>query len=44
VTAKNTDHLVLTLSLPTSADNTFQKQTSALSVSFTGSQKTGTNR
>ena len=42
--AKGTDHLVLTLSLPASADNTFQKQTSTLSVSFTGSQKTGTNR
>jgi len=44
LTAKGTDHLVLTLSLPGTADNTFQNKTSALSVSFTGSQKTGTNR
>jgi hypothetical protein len=42
--AKGTDHLVVTLSLPTTADNNFQNKTSALSVSFTGSQKTGTNR
>ena len=39
-----TDHLVVTLTLPTSADNTFQGKTSALSVSFTGTQQTGTNR
>ena len=38
------DHLVVTLSLPIGADNTFQGKTSALSVSFTGTQKTGTNR
>jgi hypothetical protein len=38
------DHLVVTLTLPTSADNTFQGKTSALSVSFTGTQKTGTSR
>ncbi len=38
------DHLVVTLTLPTSADNTFQGKTSALSLSFTGTQKTGTNR
>jgi hypothetical protein len=38
------DHLVVTLTLPTSADNTFQGRTSALSVSFTGTQKTGTSR
>ena len=43
-TAKATDHLVLTLSLPGTADNTFQNKTSALSISFTGSQKTGTAR
>jgi hypothetical protein len=42
--AGGTDHLVVTLTLPTSADNTFQGKTSALSVSFTGTQKTGTNR
>jgi hypothetical protein len=42
--ANATDHLVVTLSLPTSADNTFQGKTSALSISFTGTQKTGTSR
>jgi hypothetical protein len=42
--AGGTDHLVVTLTLPASADNTFQGKTSALSVSFTGAQKTGTNR
>ena len=43
-TANATDHLVVTLTLPAGADNTFQGKTSALSVSFTGAQKTGTNR
>jgi camelysin-like metallo-endopeptidase len=38
------DHLVVTLSLPAGAGNEFQGKTSALAVSFTGSQKTGTNR
>jgi Camelysin metallo-endopeptidase len=38
------DHLVVTLSLPTTAGNEFQGKTSALTVAFTGSQKTGTNR
>ncbi len=42
--AKGTDQLLLTLSLPGTADNTFQGKTSALSVQFNGSQKTGTNR
>jgi hypothetical protein len=42
--AGGTDHLVVTLTLPAGADNTFQGKTSALSVSFTGAQKTGTNR
>jgi hypothetical protein len=42
--AKGVDHLVVTLTLPTSADNTFQTKTSALAVNFTGTQKTGTNR
>jgi len=44
LTAGGTDHLVVTLSLPTSADNTFQGKTSALAVSFTGTQQTGTAR
>ena len=42
--AGGTDHLVVTLTLPAGADNTFQGKTSALSISFTGTQKTGTNR
>jgi hypothetical protein len=44
LTAKGTDRLVVTLTLPTSADNTFQGKTTALSISFAGTQKTGTNR
>jgi hypothetical protein len=42
--ANAADHLVLTLTLPAGADNSFQGKTSALSVTFTGTQKTGTNR
>ncbi len=38
------DHLVVTLTLPASAGNTFQGKSSALSVSFTGTQRSGTNR
>ena len=38
------DRLVVTLTLPAGAGNEFQGKTSALSLSFTGSQKTGTNR
>jgi hypothetical protein len=41
---RGTDHLVVTLSLPTGAGNEFQGKTSALSLSFTGTQKTGANR
>ncbi|MCZ2810061.1 TasA family protein [Modestobacter sp. VKM Ac-2979] len=41
---KGSDHLVVTLSLPTTADNTFQGKTSTLALSFTGTQQTGTNR
>jgi len=39
-----TDYLTFTISLPTSADNTFQGQTAALSLTFTGTQRTGTAR
>jgi hypothetical protein len=39
-----TDHLTFTVSLPTSADNTFQGETAELSLTFTGSQRTGTAR
>lgn len=41
---QGTDHLVVTLSLPESAGNDFQAKTSALSLSFTGTQQTGTDR
>ncbi|QXG75330.1 hypothetical protein KUM42_16070 [Modestobacter sp. L9-4] len=42
--ARSTDHLLITVALPTTADNAFQNKSSALSISFTGTQKTGTNR
>jgi hypothetical protein len=38
------DYLVVTLSLPSTAGNTFQGLANTLSISFTGSQATGTNR
>ena len=41
---KGNDHLVITLSLPVNAGNEFQGKTSSLSISFTGTQKTGTDR
>lgn len=39
LSASGTDHLLVTLSLPTSADNTFQSLTSTLSYTFTGTQR-----
>jgi hypothetical protein len=42
--AGGTDHLVFTISLPTSADNTFQGKSASLSLSFTGVQRSGTAR
>jgi len=42
--AGSTDFLALTISLPSSADNTFQGKTAALSLTFTGTQRTGTTR
>ena len=39
-----TDYLAITISLPTSADNTFQGKSAALSLTFTGTQRTGTAR
>ena len=42
--AQGTDHLAYTISLPTTADNTFQGQSAALSLTFTGTQLTGTAR
>jgi predicted ribosomally synthesized peptide with SipW-like signal peptide len=39
-----TDHLRVTLSLPTTADNTFQGKSSTISYTFTATQRAGTNR
>ncbi len=39
-----TDHLTFAISLPASADNTFQGKSAALSLVFTGTQRTGTAR
>lgn len=39
LTASGTDHLLVTLTLPSSADNTFQSLTSTLSYTFTGTQR-----
>jgi hypothetical protein len=39
-----TDYLAYTISLPTTAGNTFQGQTAALALVFCGSQLTGTTR
>ena len=39
-----TDHLRVTLTLPSSADNTFQNKTSTISYVFTGTQLAATNR
>lgn len=44
VTAGSTDNLKVTLSLPTSADNTFQNLSTAIDYTFTASQRTGTNK
>jgi camelysin-like metallo-endopeptidase len=35
------DHLIFSISLPTSADNTFQGKSATLSLVFTGTQRTG---
>jgi hypothetical protein len=42
--AGGTDYLAFTISLPASADNTFQGKSAALSLTFTGTQRTGTAR
>jgi Camelysin metallo-endopeptidase len=39
-----TDYLLYTVSLPNSADNTFQGKTAALSLTFTATQATGSAR
>ncbi|WP_336854409.1 TasA family protein [Sinomonas albida] len=44
VTAGHADNLRVTLTLPTSADNTFQGTSSTVGFSFTGTQRSGTNQ
>jgi hypothetical protein len=44
LTAGGVDHLVVTLSLPTSAGNTFQGLSNSLAITFTGTQASGTAR
>ena len=39
-----TDYLTFAISLPTSADDSFQGKSAALSLTFTGTQRTGTAR
>jgi hypothetical protein len=39
-----TDYLTFTISLPTTADNTFQGKSAGLSLSFTGAQRPGSAR
>jgi len=43
-TGGNTDHLRLTLTLPSTADNTFQNNSSTVSYAFTGTQRSGTSQ
>jgi hypothetical protein len=42
--AGGTDHLTFSISLPSTADNTFQNKTASLSLTFTGTQRTGSAR
>lgn len=44
VTAGTTDYLRVTLSLPTSANNSFQGLNSVVGFTFTGTQRSATNR
>ena len=44
LTAGATDYLTFAVSLPTSADNTFQGKSAALTLTFTGVQATGSAR
>jgi hypothetical protein len=43
-TAGATDHLRVTLTLPSGAGNTFQNQSSTITYTFTGTQRTATNK
>ena len=42
--AGGTDHLTFSVSLPATADNTFQGKSASLSLTFTGTQRTGLAR
>lgn len=44
ITPGGVDHLVVTLSLPTTAGNQFQNLTNSLAISFSGTQASGTAR
>ena len=44
LTAGATDYLTFAISLPAAADNSFQGKSAALSLTFTGTQRTGTAR
>ena len=44
LTAGGTDYLTFSISLPTTADNTFQGKSAALNLVFTGTQRAGTAR
>jgi len=44
LTAGATDHLRVTLTLPSTAGNTFQGLSSTISYTFTGTQRAGTNK
>jgi hypothetical protein len=43
LTSGSTSHLRVTLTLPTSADNTFQAKSSGITFSFTGTQRAGSS-
>jgi spore coat-associated protein N len=42
--ANGTDHLRVTLTLPSTADNTFQNKSSTITYAFTGTQRTATSK
>ena len=44
LTAGSTDHLRVTLTFPSGADNSFQNKSSTVSYTFTGSQRAGTDQ
>jgi spore coat-associated protein N len=44
LTAGNTDHLRVTLTFPSGAGNTFQNKSSTIQYTFTGTQRTATNK